>query len=768
MDEDSSIYMLHKIPQSSNITGKAYLSSKNSLATKDWRTTLNLLSSNCSSIIDNSDDIKIKVIYNDTDQNILEISNLLSKSNCDEISTKCLNLNKEKISYGATRDNKRIIVFDKLLADLIWRKVHPLLKQIYDENKFKIVPLGFDVIRGTWELSGVNEAFRFNSYESKLNEKFTVHRDAQFCPSGDLRSLFSLVIYLNDDFVDGETKFYVPKQENIETKEMSIKDEITANCGLQDGYNHVSIKPVLGNAILFTQNILHEGLQLLNSSKRILKTDIMVSRKEKFGFQVSNVEAEDYLKCLDYFRKAQQLELAGDDNTLVNELYEKCLSIRYSYPTKSMLRMDLHGNYTSERTDLSQNKICDNSDNCVDDLNIFIPVISKSKEINPFTLFPVEIWENIFLNIENDRTSKSLAAAFPALSCIKRKFDLNYFVPKLVETRGIVYKFSFKNSSFVCENIEACCRVLAGYSIYLLAHNDKDKMYTVRYNQENNEVTAIPLNDFLSSLYYNEQSYGCIYKVTQHDDEKNPENDFNESVDRNYMLLKHKKDFSGVDITSEFSCKIKFEFTDDKQIDDSIENSDVINIMDRLYTSNYISRYFWRQFEDDGEQGYGQYLQNIVEKGVPGAAIVRSLTNSCTFGDYEYCYCLITEENEALTTACKSQVFNHLVFDFEKHSLKVTKLSKENHSYDSFYAMKLFKEVALEATFFEHGYKVNISSLTENSFNHAGCQCGGPSFELQEYNKLQSYPYLDNINMVFEMIEGEMFATTCYGGITAM
>jgi len=105
-----------------------------------------------------------------------------------------------------------------------------LLKQIYDENKFKIAPLGFDVIRGTWELSGVNEAFRFNSYESKLNEKFTV-RDAQFCPSGDLRSLLSLVIYLNDDFNGGETKFYIPKQENIETKEMLIKDEIAANSG---------------------------------------------------------------------------------------------------------------------------------------------------------------------------------------------------------------------------------------------------------------------------------------------------------------------------------------------------------------------------------------------------------------------------------------------------------------------------------------------------------------------------------------------------------
>jgi len=82
---------------------------------------------------------------------------------------------------------------------------------------------------------------------------------------------------------------------------------------------------------------------------------------------------------------------------------------------KSMLTMDLHDNYTSERT---QNTICDDSDNDVDDLNIFIPVVSKSKEINPFALFPVEIWENIFLNIENDGTSKLLAAAFPALGCI--------------------------------------------------------------------------------------------------------------------------------------------------------------------------------------------------------------------------------------------------------------------------------------------------------------------------------------------------------------
>ena len=53
-------------------------------------------------------------------------------------------------------------------------------------------------------------------------------------------------------------------------------------------------------------------------------------------------------------------------------------------------------------------------------------------------------------------------------------------------------------------------------------------------------------------------------------------------------------------------------------------------------------------------------------------------------------------------------------------------------------------------------------------FNHASCGCVFPEFEINECIGLQSYPVLRNIDIVFEEVQGEMFAWTGYGGIVAL
>ncbi len=61
-----------------------------------------------------------------------------------------------------------------------------------------------------WQLTQMNPAVRINVY--KAGDHFAVHRDAQFVPNADERSVLSTVLYLNDNFEGGETVFYFPRE----------------------------------------------------------------------------------------------------------------------------------------------------------------------------------------------------------------------------------------------------------------------------------------------------------------------------------------------------------------------------------------------------------------------------------------------------------------------------------------------------------------------------------------------------------------------------
>jgi hypothetical protein len=199
---------------------------------------------------------------------------------------------------------------DDRLARTLWRrlKFSNKLTKLVQNTK----PLGFNV-QGNWELSGVNPAMRLNKYNE--GEYFAPHKDAQYAPSGDERSLFSLLIYLIDNYEKGETKFYFPKilpKSNI--KGLTIKEEIDAYNGLENGYECVTLKPKKGYAVLFTHNLLPEAIapEIANhlgvTESFVLRTDVLVKRTEKLlGFAVCPEEKEDYLTCLNFSVKRNKM-----------------------------------------------------------------------------------------------------------------------------------------------------------------------------------------------------------------------------------------------------------------------------------------------------------------------------------------------------------------------------------------------------------------------------------------------------------------------------
>ncbi|CAF1559706.1 unnamed protein product, partial [Rotaria sp. Silwood1] len=335
----------------------------------------------------------------------------------------------------------------------------------------------------------------------------------------DQRSLLSLIIYLNDNFEKGKTKFYFPKQSpKFHVKGLTIKQEIEVYNGLEHRYKSVKIKPKKGHAILFTHNLLHEVIAPeINKSSDIkegiiLRTDILVKRTEKpLGFAITPEERDNYQKCLNFFYEAQRKEFNMYSNKSnqsielndIEELYERALSIRSSYPC--LLELKLKESVINE-----QNKLIEQ--------------------------LPTEIWLSIFKHIDK-QDIQNLTFAFPDFQSLKtiweneelKKFEKYLFREKFIPTIVNQYfdqpLFCFVDSNFFFQHIDQCCRIAAIYAFFLLGHEKDSRTYTIHYDR-------------------NTQA-------------RQPIIDFDHSVDRTYMTNRHQSQFIGQDLLSRFRFKTK-------------------------------------------------------------------------------------------------------------------------------------------------------------------------------------------------------------------
>jgi prolyl 4-hydroxylase len=133
------------------------------------------------------------------------------------------------------RNNSRVMKDDVELADQLWARAKPWV----------ISP---------WRSAvavGLNERFRFYRYEP--GQLFAPHNDGAFVRSEHEKSEFTFLIYLNDDFVGGETRFFHP------------------------GVFHV--KPRTGSLLLFYHPQLHEGAVVESGTKYVLRSDVMYRKQ---------------------------------------------------------------------------------------------------------------------------------------------------------------------------------------------------------------------------------------------------------------------------------------------------------------------------------------------------------------------------------------------------------------------------------------------------------------------------------------------------------
>ncbi|WP_372369369.1 prolyl hydroxylase family protein [Candidatus Uabimicrobium sp. HlEnr_7] len=182
-------------------------------------------------------------------KNVFTITDVFSKEECQKyinhtekigFTDAPINTNTGAVVSPEVRNNTRVMFDDKDIAKKLWERVKTFVPEKYKGRKFL----------------GLNERFRFYKYDQ--GQRFAPHADGYYTRENGERSLFTFMIYLNEDYKGGETKFfYMPL--------LGRKKEFV-------------IKPQTGMALLFEHTIIHEGATVITGRKYVLRSDIMYTK----------------------------------------------------------------------------------------------------------------------------------------------------------------------------------------------------------------------------------------------------------------------------------------------------------------------------------------------------------------------------------------------------------------------------------------------------------------------------------------------------------
>jgi hypothetical protein len=182
------------------------------------------------------------------------VPNFLILSECEELITMSESIGYEEaliqtrdhgqVMDKEVRDNYRVLFDDEHLAKTMWSKIEPLGIPDHVED-----PKHLGEKSVIWKPIGLNERFRFYRYE--YGQQFKRHADGAFKRNEDEISFVTVLLYLNEDFLGGETQFFYP-------------DEV--------------VTPSSGMLYLFKHRQLHQGNPVYRGRKYVLRTDIMYKK----------------------------------------------------------------------------------------------------------------------------------------------------------------------------------------------------------------------------------------------------------------------------------------------------------------------------------------------------------------------------------------------------------------------------------------------------------------------------------------------------------
>jgi prolyl 4-hydroxylase len=186
-----------------------------------------------------------QVQYHYHSGHIFAVSGLFSAAECQEFIRRA-----EGVGFGDApinsafgqvvakeiRNNTRVMIDDSDLAAHVWERTRDFIPA---------------EVAGTAAI-GLNERFRFYRYDP--GEIFRWHRDGYFERENGERSRLTFMIYLNDDFTGGQTKF-----------------------------EGLDVQPEQGKVLVFHHGLLHEGGEVRSGRKYVLRSDVMFAAARPRG-----------------------------------------------------------------------------------------------------------------------------------------------------------------------------------------------------------------------------------------------------------------------------------------------------------------------------------------------------------------------------------------------------------------------------------------------------------------------------------------------------
>ena len=175
------------------------------------------------------------------EESIVTVSHFLSPQECDEFIQLTLAQGYEEAPITTfrgfamrpdIRNNTRVMKDDVALAGRLWER----MKHLVPTTHRRI---------GSWKPHSLNERFRFYRYTQ--GQYFKWHSDGPFIRSPREASLFTAMVYLNEDFEGGTTDFQFGP----------------------------TVKPHRGMLLLFEHSLVHQGAPVRSGCKYVLRTDVM-------------------------------------------------------------------------------------------------------------------------------------------------------------------------------------------------------------------------------------------------------------------------------------------------------------------------------------------------------------------------------------------------------------------------------------------------------------------------------------------------------------
>lgn len=257
------------------------------------------------------------------------VSNQECQQLCDEIKqSKDLSFwsdneqGRNNLDIKAFRDADTIEIHSDLIASILWKRMEDKLQTLNINLKFEDEDHMNDDswntdLPGLWSPIFINNDILLARYASM--GYFSPHTDGHTIQNFNIRSFYSVIIFLNDipEGCGGGTKFY--KNESVN---QLFQNQVGGPWLVSQELCSAEVPPRAGRCLFFEQNHVHEGVMPQSPyEKLIIRTDIMFQRSPALLTEPIDVVAYEI------YREAENLAEKGDQVSESISLFKKAFKM---------------------------------------------------------------------------------------------------------------------------------------------------------------------------------------------------------------------------------------------------------------------------------------------------------------------------------------------------------------------------------------------------------------------------------------------------------